>query len=314
MQDGRCGGMGAGVVEWLRSVFRYQTPSLGDERHQLGPRAGRPHWRSDHRHRPQPSNPSSPGHCSVEGTMQRPSFFHDETELGDEERLVARCLRGEASAWEMMFNLYHPQLVSIIKAMMHGEGAAEQAEEIAAAVWSSLCSEAFTRLRHFDPHVGRLLGYLANMARSEIRKGRRSQTQSLFSGMHGCSQRSYVRRDWERTCHPGIPGHPDPPGTRVLHVRPHDAIKSDRPARGFFDQRMAAPKPGVEKVPYLLLAGYFHRMKYRFVRNRYFVVLSVMGSAMRDVIERPKKQRRYTVVGILFSSICLHRSINFPSH
>ena len=107
--------------------------------------------------------------------MQRPSFFHDETELGDEERLVARCLRGEASAWEMMFNLYHPQLVSIIKAMMHGEGAAEQAEEIAAAVWSSLCSEAFTRLRHFDPHVGRLLGYLANMARSEIRKGRRSK-------------------------------------------------------------------------------------------------------------------------------------------
>jgi DNA-directed RNA polymerase specialized sigma24 family protein len=107
--------------------------------------------------------------------MQRPSFFHDDSELGEEERLVARCLRGDNNAWEMMFNLYHPQLVSIIKAMMHGEGAVEQAEEIAAAVWSSLCGEAFTRLRHYDPQVGRLLGYLASMARGEIRRGRRSK-------------------------------------------------------------------------------------------------------------------------------------------
>ena len=93
----------------------------------------------------------------------------------EEERLVARCLRGEDTAWEMMFHLYHPQLVSIITAMMHGEGAMEQAEEIAAAVWSSLCSEAFTRLRQYDPRVGRLLGYLASMARREIRRGRRSK-------------------------------------------------------------------------------------------------------------------------------------------
>jgi hypothetical protein len=126
------------------------------------------------------ANLLSPGHCSVEGTMQRPSFLHDETERGDEERLVARCLRGENTAWEMMFNLYHPQLVSIIKAMMHGEGALELAEEVAAAVWSSLCSEGFTRLQHYDPRVGRLLGYLASMARSEIRKGRRSKRSRHF--------------------------------------------------------------------------------------------------------------------------------------
>jgi len=93
----------------------------------------------------------------------------------EEERLIARCLRGEDTAWETMFHLYHPQLVSIIKALLHGEGALEQAEEIAAAVWSSLCCEAYTRLRQYDPRAGRLLGYLASMARREIRSGRRSK-------------------------------------------------------------------------------------------------------------------------------------------
>jgi len=93
----------------------------------------------------------------------------------EEERLVARCLRGEDTAWELMFQLYHPQLLSIIRGLMHGEGALEQAEEIAAAVWSSLCGEEYTRLRQYDPRAGRLLGYLASMARIEIRRGRRSK-------------------------------------------------------------------------------------------------------------------------------------------
>ncbi len=107
--------------------------------------------------------------------MNRPSLA-----LSEEERLVARCLRGEDAAWETMFHLYHPQLVSIIQALMHGEGATEQAEEIAAAVWSSLCSEAYTRLRQYDPRAGRLLGYLASMARREIQRGRRSQRTRHF--------------------------------------------------------------------------------------------------------------------------------------
>jgi len=102
--------------------------------------------------------------------MNRPSL-----PLSEEEHLVERCLRGEDTAWETMFRLYHPRLVSIIKALMHGEGALEQAEEIAAVVWSSLCSEAYTRLRQYDPQTGPLLGYLASMARSEIQRGRRSK-------------------------------------------------------------------------------------------------------------------------------------------
>lgn len=98
----------------------------------------------------------------------------------EEERLVAGCLRGEDTAWETMFDVYHPKLVSIINAILHGESGAEEAEEIAAVVWSSLCSEAFTRLREYDPHTGRLLGYLASIARREIWRERRSNRHRHF--------------------------------------------------------------------------------------------------------------------------------------
>jgi DNA-directed RNA polymerase specialized sigma24 family protein len=93
----------------------------------------------------------------------------------EEERLVARCLRGEDRAWRTLFRRYHPQLVSIIKCLMHNESGVEQAEEIAAAVWSSLCAEAYIRLREYDPRAGRLTVYLASIARKEIWTGRRSE-------------------------------------------------------------------------------------------------------------------------------------------
>ena len=86
----------------------------------------------------------------------------------EEERLVGSVFRGDVTAWKTMFDLYHPPLVSIIKILMHGESGVEQAEDIAAAVWSSLCSEAYIRLRRYDPKAGRLLTYLAAMARREI--------------------------------------------------------------------------------------------------------------------------------------------------
>jgi hypothetical protein len=98
----------------------------------------------------------------------------------EEEQLVAQCLQGEDTAWETMFHLYHPQLVSVIQALMHGNGAMEQAEEIAAVVWSSLCSEVDSRLGRYDARTGRLLVYLARMARREIWKGRRAQRNRYF--------------------------------------------------------------------------------------------------------------------------------------
>ncbi len=99
--------------------------------------------------------------------------------MAEEEHLVVRCLCGDTSAWETMFHVYHPQLVSAIRGLMHGEGATELAEEIAAVVWASLCSEGYRRLRQYDPRFS-LLDYLTRMARCEIQKGRRS-SRSRFS-------------------------------------------------------------------------------------------------------------------------------------
>jgi DNA-directed RNA polymerase specialized sigma24 family protein len=95
--------------------------------------------------------------------------------LTEEERMVARCLRGDAAAWQTLFQLYHPHLVIIIKSLIRNGSGAEQAEEIAAAVWSSLCSEEYARLRQYNPRAGRLLGYLAVLARRELWKSRRSE-------------------------------------------------------------------------------------------------------------------------------------------
>jgi hypothetical protein len=83
----------------------------------------------------------------------------------EEEGLVARCLRGEDTAWEVMFRLYHPRLVSIIKAEMNWQCSTDQAEEIAASIWCSLCSETYSRLRRYDPQIGGLLTYLRALSR-----------------------------------------------------------------------------------------------------------------------------------------------------
>jgi hypothetical protein len=92
----------------------------------------------------------------------------------DEERLIERCLRGDPTSWQILFQTYHPKLLFIIKSMMGSESSNEQAEEVAASVWSSLCSEEYSRLRQYNPRVGRLLAYLAGLARREIWRGRRS--------------------------------------------------------------------------------------------------------------------------------------------
>jgi DNA-directed RNA polymerase specialized sigma24 family protein len=94
----------------------------------------------------------------------------------EEERLIAQCLQGEGTAWETLFHLYHPRLLNIIKALMRNEGGMERAEEIAAMVWGSLCAEEYIRLRRYTPGSGRLLGYLASMARRQIGRMRRTET------------------------------------------------------------------------------------------------------------------------------------------
>ena len=77
--------------------------------------------------------------------------------LADDEATVAGCLRGENSAWEAMFRHYHPRLVSIIKAEMNWQCNTDQAEEIAASIWCSLCSESYSVAS--GSTILRLVGY-----------------------------------------------------------------------------------------------------------------------------------------------------------
>ena len=97
------------------------------------------------------------------------------TPASDEARLVARCLQGDNTAWEAMFRANHPRLVHIIKSMIQDKSGTEQAEEVAAAVWCSLCGEAYSRLRRYDPKAGGFLGYLVWIARREIWRKRRAE-------------------------------------------------------------------------------------------------------------------------------------------
>ena len=97
----------------------------------------------------------------------------------DEVRLVARCLQGEESAWVSLFSIYHPPLLLIVRSFLRREGRAEQAEEIAAKVWCVLCNDTYSRLRRYDPRMGRLLDYLVGMCRNEILSGRRAERNRL---------------------------------------------------------------------------------------------------------------------------------------
>jgi hypothetical protein len=98
----------------------------------------------------------------------------------EEEVLIERCLQGEHAAWEVMFKVYHPRLLAIIRSLTRGDYLVEQPDEIASAVWCTLCNQAYYRLRHFNPRMGRLIDYLAGMARREIWNVRRAARNRRF--------------------------------------------------------------------------------------------------------------------------------------
>lgn len=90
------------------------------------------------------------------------------------EDLISRCLGGDDDAWCAIFDRYHPHLVPYVRYLLQGAGGLEQAEEIAAAVWSSLLTDDYQRLRRYDPKAGNFLRYLGLLARGEIWRWRRS--------------------------------------------------------------------------------------------------------------------------------------------
>lgn len=93
----------------------------------------------------------------------------------EEVFLIARCLRRESAAWKALFDRYHPQLLMTIRLLLRNGGAAEEAEEIAAAVWSELCAEGYPRLRQYTLRGVRFYSFLTVMARREISRQRRSE-------------------------------------------------------------------------------------------------------------------------------------------
>lgn len=92
-----------------------------------------------------------------------------------EAQLVAACLRGDDWAWERLFRSCQRALLLSIKLMLGPEARDESlVDEIAAQVWLWLV-ENDRRLRHFDSRRGRLVTYLAFLARDSVQRHRRSE-------------------------------------------------------------------------------------------------------------------------------------------
>lgn len=101
--------------------------------------------------------------------------------IGDAESdrlLVNRCLDGDEAAWKQLYQQCQPGLLHLIRSRLNRRADdLDLAEEVAAAVWSSLLDRDSARLRHFDPVRGcRFLTYLAALARFEIRRLRGPRT------------------------------------------------------------------------------------------------------------------------------------------
>ena len=98
----------------------------------------------------------------------------------DEKELIKLCLLRDPNAWQTLFQTYQPRLLSLIKLMLGSKSDTEQAEEIASAVWLVLCGEGYSRLRQYESGTGRLLTYLAVLARHEIWRARRSERSRVL--------------------------------------------------------------------------------------------------------------------------------------
>ncbi|MBI3466180.1 MAG: sigma-70 family RNA polymerase sigma factor [Planctomycetes bacterium] len=94
-----------------------------------------------------------------------------------DRQLVDRCLKGDPTAWDTMYHLFHHGLMASVKLLL-GPGAWDKnlVEEIVARVWYALVSRDGEVLDRFDPSRGcRLSTYLAQLARSEISRFFRSE-------------------------------------------------------------------------------------------------------------------------------------------
>ncbi len=90
----------------------------------------------------------------------------DSGESLTEEALHARCLAGEAGAWQTLFQRHQDKLLAALRRRL----GPDLAEEVAAALWCTLLEEDRAALRRFDPQRGTLGAFLFGMARREVRR------------------------------------------------------------------------------------------------------------------------------------------------
>jgi DNA-directed RNA polymerase specialized sigma24 family protein len=82
-----------------------------------------------------------------------------------EQDLMARCLTGDQSAWNFLFNTYKAPLTFQIKSMVKEKSNDQDlVEEILERVWEALVEKGMDRLRVFDPKRCKLIGYLTTIA------------------------------------------------------------------------------------------------------------------------------------------------------
>ncbi len=99
--------------------------------------------------------------------------------FAEDRLLVNRCLAGESEAWEHLFKVCHPPLLTLIKTLLGPRAAdADLTEEMAGRVWYSVVTEPHRRLDPYDPDRGcSLTTYLAALARNEIRQYFRAEVR-----------------------------------------------------------------------------------------------------------------------------------------
>lgn len=91
--------------------------------------------------------------------------------------LIQQCLSGDQSAWHQLYRQTNEPLLHLIAEKLGHRANEELAEEIAARVWASLIFQDGKRLRAFDPQRGRLLTFLAALARQQIQRLRRPRSR-----------------------------------------------------------------------------------------------------------------------------------------
>ena len=84
---------------------------------------------------------------------------------------VARCLRGDEQAWELLVDRLWPVVAGTVWKCIGGARDAHVVDDVCQDVFVKLCADGYRALRRFDPSRGTLERYVAVMARSAFANG-----------------------------------------------------------------------------------------------------------------------------------------------